>query len=121
MSFMSSFTLALSFFLLFAFHIILSFWCPHLFSTDFRFRLRTHCSRSLCERFAICGYSNADLIGIFIIISREKEKRDVVEFNIGQYMMQHNMSMMAPEDALKKEQQEYIDAKNKQDVAEKQV
>ena len=52
---------------------------------------------------------------------REKEKRDVVEFNIAQYMMQHGMSMMAPEDALKKEQQEYIDAKNKQDVAEKQV
>jgi len=51
----------------------------------------------------------------------EKEKRDVVEFNIAQYMMQHGMSMMAPEDALKKEQQEYIDAKNKQDVAEKQI
>ena len=45
----------------------------------------------------------------------------MVEFNIAQYMMQHGMSMMAPEDALKKEQQEYIDAKNKQDVAEKQV
>ena len=36
-------------------------------------------------------------------------------------MLQHNVTMMAPEDALKKEEQEYIDAKNKQDVAEKQV
>eukprot|EP00112_Aurelia_sp_Birch-Aquarium-sp1_P018821 Seg455.7 transcript_id=Seg455.7/GoldUCD/mRNA.D3Y31 product="hypothetical protein" protein_id=Seg455.7/GoldUCD/D3Y31 len=51
----------------------------------------------------------------------EKERQDVVHFNIGQYMLQHNVTMMAPEDALKKEEQEYIDAKNKQDVAEKQV
>lgn len=51
----------------------------------------------------------------------EKEKQDVVEFNIAQYMMKHGVSMMAPEDALKKEEQEYIDAKNKQDVVEKQV
>ena len=50
-----------------------------------------------------------------------KEEQDVVGFNIAQYMMHNNMSMMSPEDALKKEQEEYIDAKNKQDVAEKQV
>ena len=58
------------------------------------------------------------MISIFF---REREKQDVVEFNIAQYMMQHGMSMMSSEDALKKEQEEYIDAKNKQDVAEKQV
>ena len=55
------------------------------------------------------------------IYFREKERQDVVHFNIAQYMLQHNVTMMAPEDALKKEEQEYIDAKNKQDVAEKQV
>ena len=54
----------------------------------------------------------------------EKEKRDVTEFDIASYMAKNQIAVMTAEDkieARKIEEQEYIEAKNKQDVAEKEV
>eukprot|EP00794_Sanderia_malayensis_P019576 gene19576-21507_t len=51
----------------------------------------------------------------------EKEKKDYVEFNIAQYFQSEKMHIMGPEDAREKEKEEFIEAQNKQDVAEKQV
>ncbi len=42
-------------------------------------------------------------------------------FNLASYMASEKMAIMGPEEARQKEQEEYVEAKNKQDVAEKQV